>query len=460
MSFSTRFTHTLRIGLLVLFTLLLFMRSALLPASAVQSPDEVIPITADNMTSVRLLGVLPGDIQSPFYLSSKGAVSLDGTHLISAASYTTSPRAWSLLDFSSLGTPTLNPVELIVASPQGDLIAHALRYEPIIRLWSVTAGTDVGVMTNTDMGQIDQLLFSPDGTMLIARGDGMNTWVWDIATRTERFVLPAEGLTVFSPDSRMIAIALRGGEAILVYDSATGEERFLLDVNQPLLTEIVFSPDGTLIAVEGEAGIGVWSPSGESRAEIAGDYSHLAFSTNGQFFAALQSNDVLRVWQTSPFQMFLSFNADSDAGLAFSHDSALIAFGNPLQFFSLSAAGKITLTSNYRVFGVEFSADGSMMFVQGNGSTLVFGIPTSTRPEWTPPVGRIVPSGVNLRTPAEDAEVIGYATGDVTIGGRARSAVYLPDLGGWIWSDPLYLDLGDLSLFDLPEIYITPTEAR
>ena len=57
--------------------------------------------------------------------------------------------------------------------------------------------------------------------------------------------------------------------------------------------------------------------------------------------------------------------------------------------------------------------------------------------------------------PDVDAPVIGYASGEVRIGGRASTAdaVYLHDLGGWVWSDADHLDLWEHDLRGLPVPY-------
>jgi len=57
--------------------------------------------------------------------------------------------------------------------------------------------------------------------------------------------------------------------------------------------------------------------------------------------------------------------------------------------------------------------------------------------------------------PDVDAPVIGYASGEVRIGGRASTAdaVYLHDLGGWVWSDADHLDLWEHDLRELALLY-------
>lgn len=111
------------------------------------------------------------------------------------------------------------------------------------------------------------------------------------------------------------------------------------------------------------------------------------------------------------------------------------------------------LEGNYMGRNSMFSLDGSTLLIGDFITTMVFGIPNDIRSAWQPVTGHIVPAGVNVRTrPEQEAERIGFASGDVMIGGRdlQNSGVYLPELGGWVWSDPDFLDLGDLILADLP----------
>ena len=84
---------------------------------------------------------------------------------------------------------------------------------------------------------------------------------------------------------------------------------------------------------------------------------------------------------------------------------------------------------------------------------MIFGVPDAARPVWEPITGHIIPSGVNVRSsPEQGADIIGYASGDVRISGRNSGGVYLPDAGGWVWSDDDFLDLGEHTLTDLPVI--------
>ncbi|MBZ0310372.1 MAG: hypothetical protein K8I82_30200, partial [Anaerolineae bacterium] len=121
----------------------------------------------------------------------------------------------------------------------------------------------------------------------------------------------------------------------------------------------------------------------------------------------------------------------------------------------------ITPDEHYAVSNLIFSPDGATLLLDGSGSLMILGIPTASRPAWQPVMGRIIPSGVNLRAaPFTNSDVIGIVSGEVMISGRssASNAVYLPELEGWIWADSNYLDLGDHVWANLPVIYVTPDE--
>jgi hypothetical protein len=119
-----------------------------------------------------------------------------------------------------------------------------------------------------------------------------------------------------------------------------------------------------------------------------------------------------------------------------------------------------TIPGDYGGAYMTFTPDGSTLLVDGSTnqfreiqSVMAFGVPTTTRPAWTPVTAKVVPDGISVHSsPERSAPVIGTATGQLLVAGRDADgqAAYLPEAGGWIWADPNYLDLGETPVAALP----------
>src|SRR5262249_39387705 len=115
--------------------------------------------------------------------------------------------------------------------------------------------------------QGNETVFSPDGALLAANGDG----VYRTSDGQRLFDLPpnnAFSLPQFSPDNTLLAIPQDG-----VYDVATGQRLF----TTPLSDYVFFSPDGKILIASGD---GVYDvTTGQHLYDIA--YGHPRFSSDG-----------------------------------------------------------------------------------------------------------------------------------------------------------------------------------
>jgi WD40 repeat protein len=194
------------------------------------------------------------------------AFSPDGSLLATAATDHTL-KLWGLptgRERLTLETRALS-IDGIVFSPDSKLVASALNFPRVVRLWETETGNLVHSLTLNPEKQYGPLQFSPNGRFLLAPTfDGRAPFkLWDLTTSppTDRGALfggwtppgASEPTSwpqpIFSPDGRWLALG-HGGWTLEVRDAASLAPRTIVqlpdyvDVSWPIC-----SPDGELVAV-------------------------------------------------------------------------------------------------------------------------------------------------------------------------------------------------------------------
>ena len=142
-------------------------------------------------------------------------------------------------------------VNQLVFSPDGTLLAAHTLYAPI-RLWDVTTGQSLKDLTQkAKMWGI--LTFSKDGKTLVCQKQSGEIELWDVTTKTLRITL-GKGLDTkihvlaVSPDAKTIAGANPNGE-IRIWDVNTGDELSVFATGHTQrLSALAFSPDSSTLA--------------------------------------------------------------------------------------------------------------------------------------------------------------------------------------------------------------------
>ena len=211
---------------------------------------------------------------------------------------------WDAMDLTPVGPPQLDTrgeVRALAFSPDGDTLATAtlsiatiwdvetgsLRRRPfhvpggwdisisadgtifttvgvkgLVRLWDAATGESVGTIAD-DM-DVGAMAFSPAGsTIAIVHAEGETNGtveLWDVAEGSRIATFPVEGLMkrwngeiVFSPDGRLLASGGWDGVAH-IWDVRTEKLVRELDLGEAGAFTLDFSPDGRVLAVGG------WSP--------------------------------------------------------------------------------------------------------------------------------------------------------------------------------------------------------
>lgn len=201
--------------------------------------------------------------------------------------------------------PLLHPqaVNSVSLTPDGQMLATGCA-DGHVRLFTLPEGQLLRTLTNAVKNEPGNLVFSPDGRMLVsARASPSELAVWNTATWEATVLLrqlnfEAHGIA-FSPDGSLLVTPLGGANCAVVWDLPAGT------TNKVLPTEFfasgaAFSADGTLLALKAYWDIALfevktWKPLGLLRG-----HEHLilamAFAPDGKTLASVGFDGSLRLW--------------------------------------------------------------------------------------------------------------------------------------------------------------------
>lgn len=254
---------------------------------------------------------------------------------------------------------------------------------------------------STEYNNVYDVSFSPNATLLAATAIGncgqTNVRVWDVTSgelllqRLDEFEHMATGVAL-SPDGAVIAAGTGcvfdepGSASVKVWDTASGT--LLLDIAMPsFVTDVTFSPDGTLLAAAaGDGIIRLWEvETGTLRTELHGhldSVSSIAFSPDSTRLASGGTD--ARLWDVASGEQLYLFEepAGEVIDVAFSMDGRLIgASVNRALVFWDTATGatlaewEVGNEGNY-INSVAFNADNTLLATCEHDEMLrLWGIP-------------------------------------------------------------------------------------
>ncbi len=192
------------------------------------------------------------------------AVSPDGTTIATAVGILGEQTALVLWDASSgerIATLDEDPGEIndLEFSPDGTLLAGASVTENVT-VWELSSGEALRSLSAGDE-PLWGVAFSPDGEFLAASGPGGTVKVWRVATGEllQSMVghIGSVSDVAFSPEGQMLATASEDRTARL-WDVSTGRELLMLTGHASGIIEVAFSPDGTRLATAGDETVRVY----------------------------------------------------------------------------------------------------------------------------------------------------------------------------------------------------------
>jgi len=244
-------------------------------------------------------------------------------------------------------------------------------------------------------GQINDLVWSPDGRLLAAAGP-LGVWLYDpsMLNSAPRFL---DGHTravlrvAFSQDGNMILSASQDG-TVKQWDAATGNLKRTINLwndfgyeasgqNRDLeVWSMAFSPDQTMLAAGSLDGtLSLWNLTtgkpGTVLKEHAGSISNISFSPNGILLASSSSKGELFVWDVNSGKQLAKLTVEGQIqALSFSPDGATLAYGGvPMTtrlWDTASGQERIELADHAGVLSMAFSPDGRKLTSAGFNGTV------------------------------------------------------------------------------------------
>ena len=183
------------------------------------------------------------------------------------------------------------PIGMVILSGDGRQLVTGAFQHPM-RWWDLRSGTSITLDARARRG-----VFSPDGRTLAVFGMETGIQLWDVATRTVRTnaVLQSTsiGTVVFSPDSRLLAATGNPENyenSIYLWDTLSGKPAGVCAGHKQAVFSVAFSPDGrTLASSSDDATVKLWNVATQQElltAQVADtQVTDLHFSPDGTLLA-------------------------------------------------------------------------------------------------------------------------------------------------------------------------------
>jgi WD40 repeat protein len=254
-------------------------------------------------------------------------------------------------------------VSSVAFSPDSKVLASG-DAAGMVRLWDVTAREVIVTLKGGDSG-VSFVAFSPDGKVL-ASGDRKTIKLWDVKKRLLKATIdgsatPDKKSTVallssiaFSPDGQLLA-SEGEDKSILLWDVNTGKLKATLQGHTDTPNSVAFSPDGKLLA----AGSVMPSVPGRAREDVA-----------------------IKVWDvnTGKVKTTLVGHPSTVSSVAFSPDGNVLASGSSdsggkagrIKFWDVQAGEEMAILKGHtgRVRSVAFSPDGKTLASGSDDTTI------------------------------------------------------------------------------------------
>lgn len=280
-------------------------------------------------------------------------------------------------------------------SPDGTVLTGA--GDSTIRLWNSADGTEIANISTIEdepLGRINQVIFSPDGSLFASGDSNGNIIVWDAASQTPQAQMTVQGAVNdlrFSPDGSQL-VSVSDEQYVHLWDAATGSEISAAVGHTNITNAVTFSPDSSTLAFSDyDENLWLWDTNAMPELNLAtlvaggGDTSAenvtgIAYSSDGSILAAVDSFTV-RLYDASNHQLLRELDGDGIVdGLAFSPDDTLIAYTSSRGLYVFDVQTGTLLASledhNDWLNSVAWSPDQTLIATSGSDHTVrVYGLP-------------------------------------------------------------------------------------
>ena len=261
----------------------------------------------------------------------------------------------------------------------------------LVRLWDTETGTLKQTLTGRK-GWITKVAFSPDSATLASEGEDNTVRLWDTETGTLKQTLTGHTAGIndltFSPDGKVLACATRSDDGtVWLWDTETGTLKRTLTGHTAMVNSVAFSPDGTTFVSGGEipdATVRLWdAKTGEPKQILTTHVvvAEIVFSPDGSTLAVRSEYQVWRFWDTETWELKWTLTPQDEVwyvSVSFSPDGVTLASGgqhvnNAVRLWDVKTGEPKRILTGHtdRVQGVAFSPEGKTLASGSDDGTVL-----------------------------------------------------------------------------------------
>ena len=306
------------------------------------------------------------------------AISPDGSHLVTT-SHEDDLHVWDVADGGAVATLAGHAavVTAVAISPDGSQIASGAK-NGHIRLWNARTFAMEWELMGHD-GPVLSLAFGPDGKTLASGSYDGTARIWSRTTAEPLAVLPGlHGMTAvtFSPDGRQLAVAPKGSGDVELWNPQTVERLSTLPGAGGIVSQLAYSPDGTLVAAAFKkerktCDVRVWRTATGELLSTLGEHAlgaqAVTFSPDGARLLTTAGDATVMVWDPRTGRRLMANPAGNWRGpfeqtaAVFGLDGSRVAYKKPYLLDSATGSVATELRPQGQVSCLAASPDGRVL---------------------------------------------------------------------------------------------------